>query len=88
MSGGLSHVDARMKVPDEFGVDDGDLIEVDVANDLRSAKEPEERIMGELARCQYDEQTTFAIKLALEEALTNAVKHGNGNDSSLSLIHI
>ena len=28
----------------------------------------------------FDEQSVFAIRLALDEALTNAVRHGNGSD--------
>lgn len=71
-----------MKVPREFGIADNALTEVTVPNDLRSFKVPEARIMAELARCGYDADTVFAIKLAFEEAVTNAVKHGNANDPS------
>jgi len=39
-------------------------------------------VMKELARCHYRQEQIFAIKLALEEALANAVKHGNCYDSS------
>jgi serine/threonine-protein kinase RsbW len=74
-----------MKVPGQFGVQDNDLTEVVVPNDLNSAKQAEDRIMSELARCAYSPDTTFAIKLALEEALTNAIKHGNNNDASKQL---
>jgi serine/threonine-protein kinase RsbW len=69
-----------IKVPVDFDVNPADLAEMVVPNDLRSAKKTEDRIMAELARCGYDADTTFAIKLSLEEAITNAVKHGNGND--------
>ncbi len=69
-----------MKVPPEFGIDDRDLIDVAVPNNLKAMKEPEARIMAELRRCGYDADTIFAIKLAFEEAVTNAVKHGNCND--------
>lgn len=71
-----------MKVPPDFGVDDAALVEIAVPNDLRSAKEPEHRILRELTRCRYDVDTLFGIKLALEEAITNAIKHGNRNDAS------
>lgn len=57
------------------------MVEMVVPNDLRSVKEPEDFIIGELQRCNYKPDTVFAIKLALEEALTNAVKHGNRNDA-------
>jgi serine/threonine-protein kinase RsbW len=75
-----------MKVPPEFGVDDSALTELRVPNDLRSAKGPENLILSELARCGYDEDTMFGIKLALEEAITNAVKHGNCNDAAKHIV--
>ena len=31
---------------------------------------------------QWDDKDIFAVELALEESLTNAVKHGNDSDSS------
>jgi serine/threonine-protein kinase RsbW len=51
-----------------------------VSNDLRSIIPPKEAILGELERHRYSECEIFAIKLAMEEAHTNAVKHGNAND--------
>lgn len=51
-----------------------------VPNDLRSIIRPKESILNALVRNGYPESDIFAIKLALEEALTNAVKHGNAND--------
>lgn len=71
-----------MKVPPDFGVDDNALVDVTVPNDLHSIKAPESQIMAELKRCGYERDTTFAIKLAFEEAVTNAVKHGNRGDCS------
>ena len=61
------HIEARLRT-------------IEVASTLRDAKKPEAVIMRELSECGYNEDATFAIKLALEEAMTNAVKHGNGND--------
>jgi serine/threonine-protein kinase RsbW len=49
-------------------------------SDLCEAVAPKQRILTELERCQFSDEDIFGIKLALEEALTNAVKHGNGND--------
>lgn len=54
--------------------------ELVVANDLRSAKAPEVLILSELERCGFDADAVFGLKLALEEAMTNAVKHGNRNN--------
>lgn len=69
-----------MKVPPDFGVDDDALVNVTVPNDLRCFKEPEARILEQLRRCGYTKDTVFAVKLAFEEAVTNAVKHGNRKD--------
>ena len=54
------------------------VIEID--STLEAAKGPERIILGEVDRCGYCEDASFAIKLALEEAMTNAIKHGNRND--------
>lgn len=75
-----------MNVPAEFGVRESDLTELVIPNELRAARQAEERILRELSRHRYSRECTFAIKLALEEALTNAIKHGNCNDSAKRLI--
>ncbi len=54
--------------------------EIIVPNDLSAAKEPERLILEEVEACGYSENATFAIKLALEEAFTNAFRHGNRCD--------
>lgn len=74
-----------MSAPEDFGVCDCDLTEVVVPNDLRAVKQPEEMILRQLGSCCYSEESVFAIKLALEEALTNGVKHGNCSDPSKRL---
>ena len=58
------------------------LTVLEIPSTLYAAKKPEELILQELHRCGYGEDATFAIKLALEEAMTNAVNHGNGNDKT------
>lgn len=74
-----------MRVPSDYGVRDDDLKQAVVPSDLRTVKEPEQRILDDLAQNQYDEESIFAIKLALEEALTNGVKHGNRNDPNKTI---
>lgn len=71
-----------MAIPSEFGIDETVLVEMTIPNDLRSAKLPEDQILAALENCGYDADTIFAIKLALEEAMTNAVKHGNRFDAT------
>lgn len=54
--------------------------QVVVKNDLAEAKKPEEAILTAVRHFGYCENSTFAIKLALEEAVTNAFRHGNKQD--------
>ena len=56
--------------------------EIIIPSTLRDAKRPEHVILKEVERCGFGQEAVFAIKLALEEAMTNAVKHGNGSDPS------
>ena len=51
-----------------------------ILSDFRSARNVEQRVLDELETCGYDQSTIFAVKLALEESLNNAIKHGNGLD--------
>ena len=51
-----------------------------IASDQRETAVAKDAIIHELERHHYSEDTTFGIKLALEEALANAVKHGNRAD--------
>ena len=39
-----------------------------------------ERVCGAMAAEGYPERDVFAVRLALEEALVNAIKHGHKND--------
>ena len=45
-----------------------------------AVREVHKQIMDCVEACHYDEQATFAIRLALEEGMANAIKHGNGSD--------
>jgi len=40
------------------------------------------RLIEQLRPLGYAEKELFGIRLALEEAVVNAVKHGNGNDAA------
>ncbi|UCG33168.1 MAG: ATP-binding protein [Phycisphaerales bacterium] len=53
-----------------------------IQNKLAAAREPEQAILEQARRHGYSNDACFAIRLALEEALTNAIKHGNGGDPS------
>ena len=41
-----------------------------------------ERLLERLAAAGWSEHERFSVHLALEEALANAIKHGNGHDPS------
>jgi serine/threonine-protein kinase RsbW len=75
-----------MSLPEQLGLDAAtQFVEVVVPNDLRAVKNPEEQILRALQRSGYSEEVIFAIKLSLEEALTNGVKHGNCGDPTKKL---
>lgn len=53
-----------------------------IFSNLEEAEIPKKEVMQELEKFQYADSGIFAIKLALEEALCNAIKHGNQCDPS------
>jgi serine/threonine-protein kinase RsbW len=55
-------------------------IELTIASDLAEARRVQEEIEKSLQASAYTEHDIFAIRLALEEALVNAIKHGNQMD--------
>jgi serine/threonine-protein kinase RsbW len=53
---------------------------VRIPSDAAEARRVQEQIEQLLADCSCHEHDLFSIKLALEEALVNAIKHGNQYD--------
>ena len=51
-----------------------------IPSDLAEARRIQCEIEQALQQSQFCEHDIFAIKLAIEEALVNAIKHGNGMD--------
>ncbi len=51
-----------------------------ISSDLKAAGKVEQRLLREVARRGYGEAAVFALKLAVEEGLNNAIRHGNGFD--------
>jgi len=47
---------------------------------LHAARAIQEALLRRIASCGYSPGAIFAIKLAIEEGLTNAIKHGNRFD--------
>lgn len=56
------------------------MIELVIHSNLDAARAAEEEILQEVEKAGYRSEAAFAIRLSLEEAITNAVKHGNKND--------
>ena len=50
--------------------------------DTKTAKQIVEELLSQLADFHWSEEEVFGIHLAVEEALMNAIKHGNRHDTS------
>ncbi|MGB7160091.1 MAG: ATP-binding protein [Tepidisphaeraceae bacterium] len=58
-----------------------------IRSDFSAGHDVQKRILDAVEKAGFNSQSTFAIKLALEEALINAIKHGNKLDLKKS-VHI
>ena len=56
-----------------------------IPSDLQAARKVEELLLRAIRKFGYDQESAFAIRLALEEALVNAHKHGNRSDSTKTI---
>lgn len=54
--------------------------QADISTDMTAARKLAEQVVARAQACGYSAEAVFAIKLALEEALMNAIKHGNRRD--------
>lgn len=54
--------------------------DVKIPSDSSAGLEVQERIVSALEERGYPMKDCFSVRLALEEALVNAIKHGNGMD--------
>ena len=57
-----------------------DARELVITSDLAEARRVQTQIEQDLNAVEFGEREMFGIKLALEEALVNAIKHGNKMD--------
>jgi serine/threonine-protein kinase RsbW len=55
-------------------------VEFVIPSDLGEARQIQDLIEKQLEQCQFDDKEIFGIRLALEEAIVNAIKHGNQMD--------
>ena len=54
--------------------------ELCIPSELSYARQVEQNLIAELRKYKYPEDCLFAVRLSLEEALSNAIKHGNRFD--------
>jgi len=76
-------VPARTPQPDDLG----DWTETVLPTNLSAIRKTEREVLARLHDLGYDEDHLFAVRLALEEALVNAMKHGNAFDPDRS-VHV
>lgn len=55
-------------------------VSLHISSDLSEARRLQDEIEEALYSSSYSDRDVFAIRLALEEALVNAIKHGNQMD--------
>ncbi len=55
-------------------------VKLTIGSDQAAVRAVQDQILQEVARFNFDTQSHFAVKLALEEAIINAIKHGNRQD--------
>lgn len=65
----------------------GGFTDVTIPSDTGEARKVQEDIESRLAAHHVSEKEIFSVRLALEEALVNAIKHGNQMDRSKN-VHI
>jgi serine/threonine-protein kinase RsbW len=65
----------------------GDTLTFTFPSDLGASREVHRAVMDRVEAMKYDEQSTFAIRLALEEGIMNAMKHGNKMDAGKT-VHV
>ena len=51
-----------------------------IPSDFNAGRDVQERILADVQNQGFTSDNTFAIRIALEEAMVNAIKHGNGLD--------
>ena len=58
---------------------------VTLPSETAAGQEVQERIIAQLERAEYPARGVFGMRLALEEAIVNAIRHGNKFDADKSV---
>ncbi len=51
-----------------------------IPSDFTAGRDVQRQVMAAVARNGFDDDNTFAVRIALEEAIVNAMKHGHRGD--------
>ena len=51
-----------------------------IPSDFEASRGVQQRIMQDVESNGFDPESSFAIRIAMEEAIVNAIRHGNGQD--------
>ena len=54
----------------------------DIPSDFAASRDVQAHIMNDVIAAGFDEESVFAIRISLEEAIVNAIRHGNRLDAS------
>ena len=57
-----------------------------ISSELAEICKTQRTVLGQVSAAGYNKNATFAIKLALDEALNNAVRHGNSGNPDKQVI--
>src|SRR4051812_1955012 len=58
----------------------GGVVRATIPSDYIAGRDVQQAIMNEVLKHNFGTETVFAIRIALEEAIVNAIKHGNRLD--------
>jgi serine/threonine-protein kinase RsbW len=58
-----------------------------IPSDFNASRDVQVKVMQDVNAAGFDEETIFAIRISLEEAIVNAIRHGNRMDASKQ-VHI
>jgi serine/threonine-protein kinase RsbW len=64
------------------GGSDGEVLRFTIPSDNEHMRQVQKQILDHLETIGFNSHSHFAVKLALEEALINAIKHGNKLDKN------
>ncbi len=65
--------------------DEPELLELSIPSESAEGQRVQERIVGLLEAREFSPRDVFGVRLALEEALVNAIKHGNDSNPEKSV---